>query len=165
MCHVVSHDDVAATRGCLVSPARYTYIYNNFIQTQICLQSTSHAGEIYKIMTRADQTARSIAKAIAPHNGRKKWSLASILSAFAALFSLFRLRFERFRNDLFHTLRTEVWQIDEDSYESSFGDGDGLELLQGNMGYSGSVRSYHVRSSAILVKLLTNKVDILQHEG
>lgn len=94
-------------------------------------------------MSRERRIARSIAYAITKDGDTKKHLLSRILAAFAAFFYIFQLKFERFGNEFFYKLRTQVWQIDESSYEQSFGDGDGLDA-KGDMGYSGSVCSPYI---------------------
>lgn len=90
-------------------------------------------------MAREQTIARSIVKAITNDDRREARSaFKKLISAIAAFFALYALVLVRYRNDLFHSLRTETWIIDETAYERTFDDEDKLETT-GDMGYSGSV--------------------------
>lgn len=64
-----------------------------------------------------------------------------LLSRILAFFALFQTALSRYDADLFHELRTIVWEMDEENYRQSFQRGEEKARLQpvGDLGYSGSV--------------------------
>lgn len=90
-------------------------------------------------MSRSTKIAQSIVEAITNGEERQGRSLIHrIVLAISIFFTLYRLRFQRYRDDLFHALRTQTWKMDETAYEQTFDDEEKLKPT-GDMGYSGSV--------------------------
>jgi hypothetical protein len=101
-------------------------------------------------MGRQEAIARSIVLALI--NGSQKRAssvLARILAFFSAFFALWQLHFEKIRPADFANLRRNHWDVADDAYLDSFRpEGakkpeDGLKPI-GDMGFSGSVRGYHI---------------------
>jgi len=85
---------------------------------------------------------RSILKAIFSEDSPTTRE-TSLLSLILNLFSLFQLVLTRFCGDIFHRLRSEVWEIDDEEYRESFRGGK-LNSV-GDLGYSGSVSTLHIQ--------------------
>lgn len=68
---------------------------------------------------------------------------STVLLRILSFFSIFKLLLARFEAALFKKLRSEVWQLDEDEYHTSFSSAKSREGLKavGDLGYSGSVYS------------------------
>jgi len=80
----------------------------------------------------------------------------SLLAKILTFFSFFQLALARFKVPLFRELREQVWGLDEDEYNQSFGakerqqheehgKGEGLKPI-GDLGYSGSVRTQSLQA-------------------
>jgi hypothetical protein len=69
-----------------------------------------------------------------------------IIARIVAFFAVFQLALSRYRGKLFRLLRNEIWGMEEEEYTESFrspSKGKRTDLIAiGDLGYSGSVRSY-----------------------
>ena len=65
----------------------------------------------------------------------------SLLTRIRCFFSFFHLWLVRFNHELFKSLRTDVWEVDNDEYKESFRSKNKKGSLKavGDLGYSGSV--------------------------
>lgn len=103
-------------------------------------------------MARKNTIARCVVLAILSRNLHEDAAsfFARLFARIVAFFSLYRLRYITFRDDLFRRLRNETWEIEEDEYAKSFQGPNNKEPLQakGDMGYSGSVRIAQSTKSA-----------------
>ena len=97
-------------------------------------------------MTNKRQKAisRSIHRALLREDERTGTRRYNVLALIFAFLSIWQIRLVRISAQLFKSLRTEVWSIDEVDYIDSFvsdrkkADGGGIQPM-GDLGYSGSV--------------------------
>jgi len=61
------------------------------------------------------------------------------LSRILAFFSILKIALARFKWELWRSLRTDVWEIDEREYKESFRTAKDSLTPIGDLGYSGSV--------------------------
>lgn len=110
-------------------------------------------------MARQNKVAKSVVASVLSDEGNDKRSKFAAIKAF---FVLYRLKFVRYRNDLFSRLRNKTWKISEDEYNKSFEEEGALEP-KGDMGYSGSVSTRFAIDEMIFSKACL--LDILHNQG
>lgn len=90
---------------------------------------------------RQRKITKSIRRGIIKANADSEVKKANFTAYIYAFLRLYYLKLVAFREDLFKSLRDDSWKVDEHDYKDSFQDEDSLSPV-GDMGYSGSVRSF-----------------------
>ncbi|KAK5158654.1 hypothetical protein BJ546DRAFT_978330 [Cryomyces antarcticus] len=108
-------------------------------------------------MGRQTSIARSILRAVFCNSQTDKKRLLSRIIIFLALF---QRTLARFREDLFESLRIDVWEIDEDEYRESFRKPGKRSRLNpiGDLGYSGST-FFTTPNSKFLIKSVPRRFE------
>lgn len=89
----------------------------------------------------ANRRQKAISRSVQRALFRREYPKTSLIKRILAFFRIFYLTLIRYEQDLFQQLRTQVWDLSDEEYFSSFkGDRKSPALVSmGDLGFSGSV--------------------------